>query len=232
MKLYRGLLLVVIAVTTTSMLACSEEKGSSSPSATTELRDPTAVIDQELMIALSKAKNFHHKARVYMSDGKVTEAIASVREILSLRFPANAPEADDVRNDARALLAKLLVGQNQIEEAMTIVKEGIAQARRESFFVANLYTVKGEIHEARAAALDANDPANKAKIVEEKSQAIDSYDKSNAINTELQKQLMSAPADREPRKTARGCGCASSEPAGLLGLALVALALGRRRQRR
>ena len=60
------------------------------------------------MIALSKAKNFHHKAKVYMSDGNIAEAIASVREILSLQFPAGAPEAEDVRNDARALLAKLL----------------------------------------------------------------------------------------------------------------------------
>jgi hypothetical protein len=125
-----------------------------------------------------------------MSDGKMAEAIASVREILSLKFPAGAPEADDVRNDARALLAKLLVGQGQVEEAMTVVTEGIAQSSRESFFVANLYTVKGEVHEARAAALDANDPANKPKIVDEKRAAIEAYDKSNQINTVLQQRLM------------------------------------------
>jgi hypothetical protein len=73
---------------------------------------------------------------------------------------------------------------------MTVVTEGIAQSQRESFFVANLYTVKGEIHEARAAALDASDPANKPKIVEEKRAAIAAYDKSNQINTVLQQQLM------------------------------------------
>jgi hypothetical protein len=50
--------------------------------------------------------------------------------------------------------------------------------------------VKGEIHEARAALLDANDAAQKAKIVEEKHAAIDSYDKSNSINTALQTKLM------------------------------------------
>ena len=152
--------------------------------------EPNEVIGEDLMLALSKAKNFHHKARVYMSDGKVVEAIASVREILSLKFPAGAPEAEDVRNDARALLAKLLVGQNQIEEAMTVVTEGIAQSQRESFFVANLYTVKGEIHEARAAQLDDKDPAQKAKIVDEKRAAIEAYDKSNQINTVLQQKLM------------------------------------------
>jgi hypothetical protein len=73
---------------------------------------------------------------------------------------------------------------------MTVVKEGIGQSQRESFFVANLYTVKGEIHEARAAALDPNDPANKQKMIDEKHQAIESYDKSNAINAALQQQLM------------------------------------------
>ena len=71
-------------------------------------------------------------------------------QILSLQFPAGAPEADDVRLDARALLAKLLVGQDQLDEAMRIVEEGLASSQRDSFFVANLYTVQGEIHEARA----------------------------------------------------------------------------------
>jgi tetratricopeptide (TPR) repeat protein len=190
------LLLLVLGLGVTSITACSctgdrDKTDEGKPRVTTP--DPTDVIDQGLMIALSKAKNYHHKARVYMSDGKIAEAIASLREILSLKFPAGAPEAEDVRNDARALLAKLLVSQNQIDEAMRVVQEGIGQSQRESFFVANLYTVKGEIHEARAALLDANDPAQKAKIVDEKHAAIDAYDKSNSINTVLQDKLMESP---------------------------------------
>jgi hypothetical protein len=177
-----SMLIAVIAIT--GCFSCNSDK---EPVPRTTVADPTEVIGEDLMISLSKAKNFHHKARVYMSDGKFAEAIASVRAILSLEFPVGAPEAEDVRNDARALLAKLLVGQNQIEEAMTVVTEGIASSRRESFFVANLYTVKGEVHEARAAALD---PAEKAKIVEEKRAAIEAYDKSNQINTVLQQKLM------------------------------------------
>src|SRR3569623_1157262 len=159
---------------------------SSEPQPTTKLAEPADAIDQNLMVALSKAKNFHHKAKVYMSDGNTTAAIASVREILSLQFPATAPEADDVRNDARALLAKLLLGQGQLDEAMTVVTEGIAQSQRKSFFVANLYTVKGELHEARAALL----VDDKAKATAEKHAAIEAYDASHALDTELQKQLM------------------------------------------
>jgi tetratricopeptide (TPR) repeat protein len=173
-----ALILLVMLVTACSCNSHDE------PPPTTHTAEPADAIDQNLMIALSKAKNFHHKAKVYMSDGDVANAIASVREILSLQFPPGAPEGEDVRNDARALLAKLLLGQGKIEEAMQVVTEGIAQSQRKSFFVANLYTVEGEIHEARAATL----PADQQK--DEKHKAIEAYDKSNQIDTELQKQLM------------------------------------------
>lgn len=150
---------------------------------TTRLAEPSDVIGEDLMVALGQAKNFHRKAKVYMSDGNLVAATAAVRQILSLRFPKGAPEADDVRLDARALLAKLLVGQGQLEEAMRTVDEGIASSQRESFFLANLYTVQGEIHEARAAL-----PG--ARADDERRAAIASYDKSIAINERLQKQLM------------------------------------------
>ena len=88
---------------------------------------------------------------------------------------------------ASALLAKLLVSQGQLEEAMTTVSEGLAQASRESFFVANLHTVQGEIHEARAAQLDA---AKDPRAAEEKRAAIAAYDRSIQINASLQKRLL------------------------------------------
>lgn len=154
------------------------------PPSVTKVPDSDDVIDEQLMIALGQAKNFHYKAKVYMSDGNVADAITSVRQILSLRFPANAPEADDVRNDARALLGRLLLSQNQLDEAMTVVQEGLAAVSRESFFVANLYTVKGEIHYARANA-NPEDP----RATGEKRAAIDALDKSIKINEALQKAL-------------------------------------------
>jgi tetratricopeptide (TPR) repeat protein len=172
-------LVLVIAIT-----ACSQERD---VAPTTRTAEPAEAIDQKLMVPLLQAKNFHHKAKVYMSDGKLDDAIASVREILSLSFPPGAPEAEDVRADARALLAKLLVGKGELDEAMRVVQEGIAGSSRESFFVANLYTVQGEIHEARAASLDGT------KAAEEKRAAIQSYDKSIQIDTTLQKKLTEQP---------------------------------------
>jgi hypothetical protein len=173
--------LVLVAV------SCTEKPNDKETGSVTQVAEPSDAIDQSLMIALSQAKNFHHKAKVYMSDGNTVAAIAAVREILSLRFPANAPEAEDVRNDARALLARLLVGQGDLEGAMNAVREGLGSATRESFFTANLHTVEGEIHEARAQQLDATD---KQKATAERHAAIDAFDASNKIDKKLQDALM------------------------------------------
>src|SRR5215475_3478483 len=193
--------LVALGLGALALAACSTERdappsartGESASRPATRITDPSdaeasELIGQDLLVALAQAKNFHHKAKVYMTDGNLPAAIAAIRQILSLPFPRGAPEADDVRNDARALLAKLLISQGQLDEAARTIDEGLAQSQRESFFVANLYTVQGEIHEARAAALDA-DAARKAAASDERHAAIASYDRSIQINERLQKTL-------------------------------------------
>jgi tetratricopeptide (TPR) repeat protein len=177
--------LIAVAI---ALVACSSERDPGRP--VTTVPEASDVIDEDLMIALGQAKNHHRKARVYMAEGNVGAAIAAVRQVLSLQFPRTAPEADDVRNDARALLAKLLVSQGQLDEAARTIDEGLAQSKRDSFFVANLYTVQGEIHEARAARFDAAGEPGKASAVDERRAAIDSYDKSIQINERLQKKKM------------------------------------------
>ena len=185
-----AVLVCLASVGSVTLVGCGTTDREASPPSQTKTAEPTDVIDEELMVALGQAKNFHRKAKVYMSDGNLAAATASVRQILSLRFPKGAPEADDVRLDARALLAKLLVSQGQVDEAMRTVEEGLASSQRESFFVANLYTVQGEIHEARAAQADSEGDAGKARAAEERRAAIASYDRSIQINEKLQKQLM------------------------------------------
>lgn len=194
----RGRAVVGLAVVALLALAACEasDDGRAAPPAgrVTQVTQPEDGIDQALMIALSQAKNFHHKAKVYMSDGKPDLAIAAVRGVLAVTFPAGAAEAEDVRADARALLAKLLLAQGQPDAAMSEIDAGLAAATRESFFVANLYTVRGEILEAQAAKLDgAAAPDDVTRARELKRQAIVAYDKSIAINEALQKQLMGHP---------------------------------------
>jgi hypothetical protein len=173
-------------------LACSPSEPDAPPGGAkvTRLPDPEDVVDEELMLALAEAKNFHHKAKVYMGDGNLAEAIVQVQSILAIPFPAGAPEGDDVRMDARAMLAKLLAAQGKVDEAMTVVDQGIGGARRDSFFVANLYTVKGEVHRARAALLEGQaDPAAQARLVDEKRAAIEAFTRSNEIVHAIQKEL-------------------------------------------
>ncbi len=170
--------------------ACSGESDRREGSVT-RITAPEDAIDESLMIALSQAKNFHHKARVYMSDGQLPLATTTVRQILAIPFPAGAPEAEDVQLDARAMLAKLLVAQGQVDAAMSIVDEGLAAATRESFFVANLYTVKGEVLQAQAELLvSTGQPADGDRAREVRKQAIVAFDKSIAINEALQKQIL------------------------------------------
>jgi hypothetical protein len=184
-----GIVLLAVAMFVTGRVSVPHSSPTTPGPNVTEIKEGRDAIDENLMVALNQAKNFHRKAKVYMSDGNLPAATVTVRQILTIQFPAAAAEADDVRNDARALLAKLLVSQGQLDEAMRVVDEGLAASSRESFFVANLHTVRGEIFEARAANLDA-EGAEKSTSAAERRLAIDAYDKSIQINAKLQKQLM------------------------------------------
>ena len=84
---------------------------------------------------------------------------------------------------------------------MVVVDTGIASANRESFFVANLYTVKGEAYEAMANLLDDEQSAeidggtspetpSATRARDARRQAIIAFDRAIAINTELQKALL------------------------------------------
>jgi hypothetical protein len=179
------------------VLACStESEPPPSGRSITRVAEPEDVIDEELMIALAQAKNFHAKAKVYLSDGNLAEAANQMRAILAIPFPPDAPEGDDVRLDARAMLAKVLVADAKVDEAMTVVDQGIGGARRNSFFLANLYTVKGEVHRARATALAAGAGADPARVVEEKKAAITAFDRSIEIENALREQLRAERARR------------------------------------
>lgn len=158
----------------------------------TELTEPRQALSEELMVALAQAKNFHHKADVYLRDAHLDRAIEAVEQILAIRFPEGSPEAEDVILDARARLAKLLVTRGDIDRAMKIADEGITSAERQSFFLANLHTVRGEAWEARAlqaAEAGEEEVAKRARI-----EAIKSFDRSIRINESLLEELVKEPA--------------------------------------
>ena len=179
--------LAIIAMTT--LLAhCTAESPDARSKSPLELADPRAVIGDELMVALHLAKNLHHKADVYLQEGQRTAAVRSLRDILSVQFPHDAPEAQDVVFDARARLAKLLLTEGKLDEALTTLDQGLRSADRDSFFLANLHTVRGEVLQARGdkeTKLGNPDRATAARM-----DAIRAFNEAIRIDTNLQKRLM------------------------------------------
>jgi tetratricopeptide (TPR) repeat protein len=185
----RSMRLGLLALALAGILAgCSVEDAT--PGRVTELPRPEHALSEALMIALGQAKNYHHKADVYLRDGKPELAERALLRLLDVPFPHDSPEADDVRLDARARLATLRLGRGALDEALEVVREGLEDALRDSFFLANLHTVRGEIYEARAEALDAAEPPDREGARHARRQAIEAYARSIAINERLQERLM------------------------------------------
>ena len=148
----------------------------------TKLPQPGPELSEELMLGLSLAKNLHHKADVYLKEGRVGEAVASVEQILGIAFPPRSPEAEDVLLDARARLAKLMIIQGKLTDALTVVDTGISGAARQSFFLANLHSVRGEVLEASAQSIEEGDAQGaRAKRLE----AIREFDRAIEIEKAL-----------------------------------------------
>lgn len=189
----RALALALLLAVGAGLGGCGPERDSGAERSVTALPDPDQgePLSEELMLALSLAKNYHHKADLLAQEARLDESAEALRQILAIRFPADAPEAEDVRLDARARLAKLLATQGRIDEAVRVVEDGLSGQPRRSFFLANLYTVKGEVHEAQAAALDqrGTDEAE-AAARDARRAAIEAFDESIRINRALQEALL------------------------------------------
>jgi len=154
-------------------------------------RDDDGALSAALLAALGQAKSYHHLADVHLADGDSDAAAAALRQIFAIRFPAGAPEGEETLLDARARLAKLELGRGNADEARRVVDEGLAATSRPSFFRANLYNVSGELHEARAHALDGTD-AVAARA--ERRAAIADYHQAIEIDERVQQAL-----DKEAR---------------------------------
>lgn len=184
-----GVVLAHVLVVAAGLGGCAEDRELAARRPVTALPEPDSeVLDEKLMIALAQAKNYHHKADIYIQEGKGAEAAEALHQLLRISFPDSAPEGEDVLLDARARLAKVLLAQGAIQDALQLVDEGIDGAKRRSFFLANLYTVKGELHEAAAQAMDQQ--GNQAGAAAARRDAIQAFDESIRINRALQQALV------------------------------------------
>jgi hypothetical protein len=185
-------LLLAASLATGSCGARDEDEGDDKGGSVTRLPQPGPELSEELMLGLALAKNLHHKADVYLKEGRIGEAVASVEQILGIAFPPRSPEAEDVMLDARARLAKLMVIQGKLTDALTVVDTGISGATRQSFFMANLHSVRGEVLEASAVSIEESDAQGaRAKRLE----AIRELDRAIEIEKAL---LDSLPKEESP----------------------------------
>ena len=131
-------------------------------------------IDEHLMAALGQARALHHLADVQLAEGDTAAAIEALERVVTVEFPEGAPERDDVVVDAYGRIAKLQLGGGHLDEAMRAVEKGLREGReRDTFYVAALHMIVGEIHEARATqAREANDEQTARSAARE---AIEAY---------------------------------------------------------
>jgi len=179
----RLLAVALLACAALALAACSERARMNVDTPAAE-RVPSGVVSRELLAALETAQKLHHHADVLLRDGQTDAAIAEVAAVLEVRFPADAPEANDVRLDARARLGKLYLAAGRLDDAERVVQDGLTSVSKDSFFLANLYNVRGELHEARAASLD-----DAAAVKAELRQAIEAYARGQDINVRVQARV-------------------------------------------
>lgn len=144
-------------------------------------------LSRELMAVLAAARGHHHQADIHLRQGELDAAIAKVRAILALGLDSRWPEAEEVRVDATARLAKLLLQGEKPEEALKLVDVELAKDLRPSFYQANLHSVRGELLEARVKVLDQKGEKEQAKTMAR--EALAAFERSIRINKALQLEL-------------------------------------------
>lgn len=141
-----------------------------------------------MLLSLNEARALQRRADLHLQLGDMTAAIADVKEVLLVRFPSGAREAEEVRLDARARLAQLYLrrGDEQGEQqALREVAEGLSEASGDSFFLAHLESVQAEVYEARARRQ--SDPAAQR---EAQQQAVAALTRAIEIDRRLQRSLL------------------------------------------
>jgi tetratricopeptide (TPR) repeat protein len=147
------------------------------------------------LIMLNEARAWQHRADLLLSEGDIVAASAAIKEVLAIPFPPEAAEAEDVRIDAYARLAKLdisLGNDEALDRALAELDAGRKLASRDSFFLAHLEVVTADVYEARANRL--TDPEAKKM---EKRRAVEALDRSIEIDRRLQRALLNLPVEVE-----------------------------------
>lgn len=148
---------------------------------------------EAVLVALSEARAWQRRAELLLLDGDVPGAIRSVEAVLQIPFPANAPEAEEVRVDAHLRLARLYLrtgGEEGEKKALAEVEKGRKIATRDSFFRAHLENVAADVYRARGERV--TDPTEKK---EAQRQELEAHERHIAIDKRLLRTLLNLPPE-------------------------------------
>jgi hypothetical protein len=135
--------------------------------------DDPSKSDEAMLLQLSEARALQRAADLKLIDGDVEGAMATVREVLAIRFPAGAPETEDVLLDAHARLARLALsrgGPEAEEQALAELEAARRTATHDSFFRAHIENIAADVYAARAKRL--TDPAAQKEARRQEAQAL------------------------------------------------------------
>ncbi len=144
-------------------------------------------LSKALMLHLATVRSLHHKADVQLGSGDIHASLTTVREILKLKPDSSWPEAEEARLDATARLATLLLQIGEASGALEEVERGLRSSTRESFYLSNLHSLRGELLEAKVKTLDSAGKKDEARALAR--EAIAAFEASIAINKRLQEKL-------------------------------------------
>ena len=155
-------------------------------------------LSKELLLRLASVRGLHHKADLMLRVGDKGAAMSAVREILQLNLDSRWPEAEEARLDAHARLAKMLLDAGEAGQALKETEAAIKGATRESFYLSNLHSVRGEVLEKQVKTLDSEGKKEQARALAR--EAITAFETSITINKRLQAKLEPGAAVTEESK--------------------------------
>jgi tetratricopeptide (TPR) repeat protein len=144
-------------------------------------------LEPPLMALISAARSYHHLADLYLEQANSEQAEKALTDLLAMDLDSRWPEAEDIRLDAVTRLAKLVSDRGEGGRALQLVDEGLARARRTSFYLANLHGVRGDVLQASAKRLSQAGKTEEARLVARR--AIEAFSRSIELNKLLMSKL-------------------------------------------
>ena len=177
-----------VALTLSTVISgCAKERSAGAPCCPC-LPAGRQPLDQALLSRLSTARSYHHQVDILLRQGQRPSAIDRLKQLLASGLSDDWSETREVRIDNTARLAQLLLAeQGDGGEALVWVDSELAKPHPQSFYLANLHAVRGDILEARAKRIDKM--GDKVEAKRWARQAIAAFERSIAINKSLQARL-------------------------------------------